>query len=51
VVGDRGYFGAKAKGEDFTMKRRITEKPHGELDRERNQLISILRSPGERPTL
>lgn len=23
---DRGYFGAKAKGEDFTMKRRTTEK-------------------------
>jgi hypothetical protein len=31
------------------MKRRTTEKPLGELDKERNRLISILRSPGERP--
>jgi IS5 family transposase len=39
----------QAKGNDFTMKRRTTEKPLGELDKERNRLISILRSPGERP--
>ena len=39
----------KAKGIDFTMKRRTTDKPLSELDKERNQLISILRSPGERP--
>jgi IS5 family transposase len=49
VFRDRGYFGAKAKGNDFTMKRRTTDKPLGELDKERNRLISILRSPGERP--
>lgn len=49
VLRDRGYFGAEAKGIDFTMKRRTSEKPLGELDKERNRLISILRSPGERP--
>ncbi len=49
VFRDRGYFGVKAKGIDFTMKRRTTDKPLGELDKERNRLISILRSPGERP--
>ena len=42
-------FGTTAIGIDFTMKRRTTEKPLGVLDRERNHLISILRSPGERP--
>jgi transposase, IS5 family len=49
VLRDRGYFGAEAKGIDFTMKRRTTEKPLEELDKERNRLISRLRSPGERP--
>ena len=49
VFRDRGYFGAKAKGIDFTMKRRTTEKPLEELDKERNRLISKVRSPGERP--
>ncbi len=49
VFRDRGYFGAKAKGIDFTMKRRTTEKPLDELDKERNRLISKVRSPGERP--
>jgi IS5 family transposase len=49
VLRDRGYFGAEAKGIDFTMKRRTSEKHLGELDKERNRLISILRSPGERP--
>jgi IS5 family transposase len=49
VLRDRGYFGVKPKGIDFTMKRRTTEKPLEELDRERNRLISVLRSPGERP--
>jgi transposase, IS5 family len=49
VLRDRGYFGVQAKGIDFTMKRRTTEKPLEELDRERNRLISVLRSPGERP--
>jgi len=49
VLRDRGYFGAKAKGIDYTMKRRTTDKPLDELDKERNRLISKLRSPGERP--
>jgi IS5 family transposase len=49
VLRDRGYFGVQANGIDFTMKRRTTEKPLGELDKERNRLISKLRSPGERP--
>jgi IS5 family transposase len=31
------------------MKRRTTDKPLSELDKERNRLISILRSPGEGP--
>jgi IS5 family transposase len=49
VLRDKGYFGVKAKGDDFTMKRRTTDAPLGELDKERNRLISKLRSPGERP--
>lgn len=49
VLRDRGYFGVEAKGVDFTMKRRTTDKPLGELDMERNRLISKLRAPGERP--
>lgn len=49
VLRDRGYFGAKAKGEDFTMKRRTTDLPLGDLDKELNRLISKMRSPGERP--
>src|SRR5512137_1085244 len=49
VLRDRGYFGVTAIGIDFTMKRRTSEKPLEELDKERNRLISQLRSPGERP--
>lgn len=49
VLRDKGYFGVKANGIDFTMKRRTTEYQLSELDKERNRLISILRSPGERP--
>lgn len=49
VLRDKGYFGVKAKGIDFTMKRRTTDRPLGDLDVERNRLISKLRSPGERP--
>jgi transposase, IS5 family len=49
VIRDRGYFGVPARGEDFTMMRRTTDAPLGELDKERNRLISKLRSPGERP--
>jgi IS5 family transposase len=44
VLRDRGYLGVQAKGNNFTMKHRTTEKPLGELDKERNRLISILRS-------
>jgi IS5 family transposase len=46
---DMGYFGVTARGIDYTMKRRTTEKALVELDKERNRLISILRSPAERP--
>lgn len=49
VLRDRGYFGASARGEDFTMKRRTTDRPLDQIDKERNSLISKLRSPGERP--
>jgi IS5 family transposase len=44
-----GFFGVPARGDDFTMVRRTTVAPLGELDKERNWLISKLRSPGERP--
>jgi len=49
VLRDRGYFGVRARGIDFTMKRRTTDKPLEEIDKQRNRLISRLRSPGERP--
>jgi IS5 family transposase len=49
VLRDKGYFGALAKGNDFTMTRRTTEFPLSILEKERNRLISRLRSPGERP--
>jgi len=49
VIRDRGYFGVPARGDDFTMVRRTTDAPLAELDKERNRLISKLRSPGERP--
>ena len=49
VIRDRGYFGVSARGDDFTMVRRTTDAPLGELDKEKNKLISKLRSPGERP--
>ncbi len=49
VLRDRGYFGSKAKGIDFTMKRRTIETSLNDLDLHRNRLISRLRSPGERP--
>jgi transposase, IS5 family len=49
VLRDRGYFGVQPKGIDFTTKRRTAEKQLEELDRERNRLISVLRSPGELP--
>ena len=31
------------------MKRRTTDRPLDQIDKERNRLISKLRSPGERP--
>ena len=49
VLRDRGYFGVRAKGIDFTIKRRTTERSLDEMDKQRNRLISRLRSPGERP--
>jgi IS5 family transposase len=49
VIIDRGSFGTTVIDIDFTMKRKTTEKPLGEFDKERNHLISILRSPGESP--
>jgi len=49
VLRDKGYFGVPARGEDFTMKRRTTDRPLEEMEIERNRLISKLRSPGERP--
>jgi transposase, IS5 family len=47
VLRDKGYFGVKAKGDDFTLRRRTTDASLGELNKERNRLISKLRSPGE----
>lgn len=47
VLRDRGHFGVSAKGIDFTMKRRTTDMHLSELDKERNRLISALRSPGD----
>jgi IS5 family transposase len=48
VLRDRGYFGVKAKGNDFTMKRAAAGHPLNDLDQLRNRLISKLRFPGER---
>ncbi|MCX6670019.1 MAG: transposase [Methanothrix sp.] len=53
--GKKSYFGYKLHQKtdiDYGLIREIettTAKPLGELDKERNRLISILRSPGERP--
>ena len=49
VFRDKGYFGVKPKGIDFTMTRRTKNAPLSEPDKERNRFISTLRSPGERP--
>jgi IS5 family transposase len=38
-----------ARCDDFTMVRRTTDAPLGELETEKNRLISKLRSPGKRP--
>jgi IS5 family transposase len=49
VFRDKGYFGVKPKGIDFTMTRRTKGTHLSELDVERNRFISALRAPGERP--
>lgn len=49
VLRDKGYYCVKAKGVDFTLERRTKDLSLSELDKERNRLISILRSPGEIP--
>jgi len=49
VLRDKGYFGVKPKGDDFTMKRATVGHPLNDIDKLRNSLISKLRSPGERP--
>lgn len=49
VFRDRGYFGAEAKGIDYTMKRKPPRKPLGEFDKEYNHWISRIRAPCERP--
>jgi IS5 family transposase len=49
VFRDRGYFGVKPKGIDFTMTRRTKGTHLSELDVERNRFISTHRAPGERP--
>jgi IS5 family transposase len=48
VFRDRGYFGVKPKGIDFTMTRRARNAPLSEIDKKRNQFIRTLRAPGER---
>ena len=49
VFRDKGYFGVKPKGIDFTMARRAKGTALSELDVERNRFISALRAPGDRP--
>lgn len=50
MIRDRGYLGVHAKGiSTFTIKSRTIEKHLDDLNIERNRLISILRSLGERP--
>ena len=48
VYRDRGYFGAKSKGYDETMKRAIKEHPLEIRDIFRYKSISSKRVPGER---
>lgn len=49
VYRDRGYFGAKPKVFDATMRRGVRGHPIGIQDILRNKRISRKRSPGERP--
>jgi IS5 family transposase len=48
VYRDRGYFGAKAKGYNATMKRAVKGHTLGIKDILRNKRISSKRVPGER---
>ena len=48
VYRDRGYFGAKSKGYDATMKRAVKEHPLGISDILRNKRISSKRVTRER---
>ena len=47
VYRDRGYFGAKSKGYDATMKRAVKEHPLGIKNILRNKSISSKRAPWE----
>jgi IS5 family transposase len=49
VYRDRGYFGAEPKAFDATMQRGVRGHPMGIRDTLRNNRISRIRSPGERP--
>jgi len=49
VYRDRGYFGVVPNGYDATMRRGVRGHPLGIRDKLRNQRISRIRSPGERP--
>jgi len=46
VYRDRGYFGAKSKGYDATIKRAVKEHHLGIRDILRNKRISSKRVPG-----
>ncbi len=46
---DRGYFGAKCKGHNATMKRATRGHPLNIREKMRNKRITRKRSPGERP--
>jgi IS5 family transposase len=46
--GDKGYYGAKTKGYDASMKKATRGHPLGILDQLRNKRISSKRSPVER---
>jgi IS5 family transposase len=46
--GDKGYYGAKTKGYDASMKKATRGHPLGILDKLRNKRISSKRSPVER---
>ena len=47
--GDKGYFGAKTKGYDASMRKATRGHPLSYRDELRNKRISRIRSPVERP--